>query len=101
MRSRLIAIGAVSAAAALVAMRMTDKVWQLAVLSVAAGFAMGFGQPLSMTLIVRRVTTSARSTGLAVRFTGNRIGQVAVPAAAGIVQAEPALVQSPGCSVHC
>ena len=46
---------------------------------------MGFGQPLSMTLIVRRVTTSARSTGLAVRLTGNRIGQVAVPAAAGIV----------------
>jgi hypothetical protein len=31
-----------------------------------------------MTLIVRRVTTSARSTALAVRLTGNRIGQVAV-----------------------
>ena len=37
MRSRLIAMGAVSAAAALVAMTMTDEVWQLAVLSVAAG----------------------------------------------------------------
>lgn len=84
-RSRLIAIGAVTAAAALVAMTMTDEVWQLAVLSVAAGFAMGFGQPLSMTLIVQRVPTSARSTALAVRLTGNRIGQVAVPAAAGIV----------------
>ena len=84
-RSRLIAIGAVTAAAALVAMTMTDEVWQLAVLSVAAGFAMGFGQPLSMTLVVQRVPTSARSTALAVRLTGNRIGQVAVPAAAGIV----------------
>lgn len=84
-RSRLIAIGAVTAAAALVAMTMTNEVWQLAVLSVAAGFAMGFGQPLSMTLVVQRVPTHARSTALAVRLTGNRIGQVAVPAAAGIV----------------
>lgn len=84
-RSRLIAIGAVTAAAALVAMTMTTEVWQLAVLSVAAGFAMGFGQPLSMTIVVQRVPTHARSTALAVRLTGNRIGQVAVPAAAGIV----------------
>ena len=40
-RSRLIAIGAVIAAAALVAMTMTDEVWQLAVLSVAAGIRDG------------------------------------------------------------
>ncbi len=46
---------------------------------------MGFGQPLSMTLVVQRVPEQARATALAVRLTGNRIGQVATPAAAGVI----------------
>lgn len=84
-RTRLIATGAVAAAGALVAMTVTQDVWVLGALSVAAGFGLGFGQPLSMTLIVQLVPEHARSTALAVRLTGNRIGQVATPAAAGIV----------------
>lgn len=84
-RVRLITIGAVAAAAALAGMTVTQEVWMLAVLSVAAGFGMGFGQPLSMTLVVQLVPGHARSTALAVRLTGNRIGQVATPAAAGVV----------------
>lgn len=84
-RVRLITIGAVAAAAALAGMTVTQEVWMLAVLSVAAGFGMGFGQPLSMTLVVQLVPEHARSTALAVRLTGNRIGQVATPAAAGVV----------------
>ena len=84
-RARLIAIGAAAAAAALVGMTVTHDVRTLAVLSVVAGFGMGFGQPLSMTLVVQLVPQHARSTALAVRLTGNRIGQVATPAAAGVV----------------
>lgn len=84
-RARLIAIGAAAAAAALVGMTATHDVWALAALSVVAGFGMGFGQPLSMTLVVQLVPPHARSTALAVRLTGNRIGQVATPAAAGVV----------------
>lgn len=84
-RTRLITIGAAMAAAALVGMTATHEVWKLAVLSIVAGFAMGFGQPLSMTLIVQLVPAHARSTALAVRLTGNRIGQVATPAAAAVV----------------
>lgn len=84
-RSRLIALGAAAAAAALVAMTGTDEVWALAALSVVAGFGLGFGQPLSMTLVVQLVPEHAKSTALAVRLTGNRIGQVATPAAAGVV----------------
>ena len=66
-------------------MTVTHDVWALAALSIAAGFGMGFGQPLSMTLVVQLVPEHARSTALAVRLTGNRIGQVAAPAAANVV----------------
>jgi MFS family permease len=66
-------------------MTVTHDVWVLAALCVVAGFGLGFGQPLSMTLVVQLVPEHARSTALAVRLTGNRIGQVATPAAAGVV----------------
>jgi MFS family permease len=84
-RTRLISAGAAAAAAALVGMTFTHDVWALALLGVVAGFGMGFGQPLSMTLVVQLVPEHAKSTALAVRLTGNRIGQVATPAAAGVV----------------
>jgi MFS family permease len=84
-RTRLISAGAAAAAAALVGITLTHDVWALAALSIVAGFGMGFGQPLSMTLVVHLVPEHARSTALAVRLTGNRIGQVATPAAAGVV----------------
>jgi MFS family permease len=66
-------------------MTVTTNVWSLAALSVVAGLGMGFGQPLSMTLVVQLVPENARSTALAVRLTGNRIGQVATPAVAGLI----------------
>jgi len=84
-RRRLISIGAIAAAVALMAMTVTNDVWALAALCVIMGFGLGFGQPLSMTLVVQLVPDHARSTALAVRLTGNRIGQVATPAAAGVV----------------
>jgi MFS family permease len=84
-RSRLIALSALGAAGAFAAMTGTSQVGVLAVLTVVIGAGLGYGQPLSMTLIVQRVPRSARATALAVRLTGNRIGQVAAPAAAGLV----------------
>jgi predicted MFS family arabinose efflux permease len=38
-----------------------------------------------MTMVVQLVPHHARATALAVRLTGNRVGQVAAPAAAGVV----------------
>ncbi|MEV5439147.1 MFS transporter [Streptomyces sp. NPDC052682] len=60
-------------------------VWALAVILAALGFCLGVGQPLSMTTVVRAAPDGARSTALALRLTGNRLGQVAAPAAAGLV----------------
>ncbi|MGW2287583.1 MFS transporter [Streptomyces phaeochromogenes] len=60
-------------------------VWGLAVILALLGFCLGVGQPLSMTTVVQAAPDEARSTALALRLTGNRLGQVAAPAAAGLV----------------
>jgi MFS family permease len=60
-------------------------VWALAAMLLVLGFCLGVGQPLSMTTVVQAAPDEARSTALALRLTGNRLGQVAAPAAAGLV----------------
>ncbi|WP_046501421.1 MFS transporter [Streptomyces odonnellii] len=60
-------------------------VWGLGLVVAALGFCLGVGQPLSMTTVVRAAPDEARSTALALRLTGNRLGQVAAPASAGLV----------------
>jgi MFS family permease len=84
-RLRLMSLSAAAAAAALVAVTFTDDPLALAALAAIAGFGLGFGQPLSMTMVVQLVPEQVRGTALAVRLTGNRVGQVAVPAVAGLV----------------
>jgi MFS family permease len=84
-RERLIILSASAAALSLGAISFVHGVVPLAVLCVLTGIGLGFGQPLSMTLIVQLVPQYARGTALAVRLTGNRVGQVAAPAAAGLV----------------
>ncbi|MFE7957221.1 MFS transporter [Streptomyces sp. NPDC057413] len=60
-------------------------VWALGGVLAVLGFCLGVGQPLSMTTVVQAAPDGARSTALALRLTGNRLGQVAAPAAAGLV----------------
>ncbi|MEV5596815.1 MFS transporter [Streptomyces sp. NPDC052496] len=60
-------------------------VWALAVMLGVLGFCLGVGQPLSMTTVVQAAPAGARSTALALRLTGNRLGQVAAPATAGLL----------------
>ena len=84
-RLRLITISAGAAAAALAGLTFTHDVVLLGVLSAVIGAGLGFGQPLSMTIVVQLVPGYARATALAIRLTGNRIGQVAGPAAAGLI----------------
>jgi MFS family permease len=80
----IVASAAGSAVAAVFLPIFADPV-VLAVLLVVAGFFLGIGQPLTMTLVVQAVPAQVRGAALAMRLTGNRAGQVAVPAAAGVV----------------
>ncbi|MFJ8887326.1 MFS transporter [Streptomyces sp. NPDC102402] len=67
------------------AVALPVPVWVLAVMLAALGFCLGAGQPLSMTTVVQAAPAAARSTALALRLTGNRLGQVAAPASAGLI----------------
>jgi MFS family permease len=60
-------------------------VWAIGLMLAILGFCLGVGQPLSMTTVVQAAPDGARSTALALRLTGNRLGQVAAPATAGLV----------------
>jgi MFS family permease len=84
-RLRLITVSAVAAALAFCGIALSSDLALLTALCLVAGFALGFGQPLSMTLVAQLVPQHARATALAVRIAGNRIGQIAAPAAAGLV----------------
>jgi MFS family permease len=84
-RARLICLSALATAVAFVALPLTTNVWLIGALVVAIGFGLGFGQPLSMTMVVQLVPSYARATALAIRLTGNRLGQVTGPAAAGLL----------------
>lgn len=84
-RARLIAVSASVAAAAVAALTLSGDPIVLGALLVVAGYGLGFGQPLTMTMVVQRVPRHWAATALAVRLTGNRLGQVAAPALAGVV----------------
>ncbi|MFI9590653.1 MFS transporter [Nonomuraea sp. NPDC052265] len=49
------------------------------------GLALGLGQPLTLAWVAGRARAGERGTALALRLTGNRLGQVLVPAVAGVV----------------
>ncbi|MGC5162611.1 MFS transporter [Rhodococcus sp. DT1] len=57
--------------------------WLIAAMLAVCGAFWGVGQPLTMTWVVELVAPSDRASALAVRLTGNRLGQVLVPVAAG------------------
>ncbi|MFI9244507.1 MFS transporter [Streptomyces sp. NPDC053086] len=84
-RSALLTVTCLLAALLCASVALPVPVWALGALLTVLGFCLGVGQPLSMTTVVRAAPAEARSTALALRLTGNRLGQVAAPAAAGLL----------------
>ncbi|GAA2765705.1 MFS transporter [Streptomyces paradoxus] len=84
-RTLLLTVTCLLAALLCAGIALPVPVWALGLLLVALGFCLGVGQPLSMTTVVQAAPDDARSTALALRLTGNRLGQVAAPAAAGLI----------------
>ncbi|WP_328503799.1 MFS transporter [Streptomyces sp. NBC_00457] len=84
-RTLLLTVTCLLAALLCAGIALPVPVWALALILVALGFCLGVGQPLSMTTVVQAAPDGARSTALALRLTGNRLGQVAAPATAGLV----------------
>ncbi|MEV6173638.1 MFS transporter [Streptomyces sp. NPDC051954] len=84
-RTLLLTLTCVLAALLCAGIALPVPVWALALILIALGFCLGVGQPLSMTTVVQAAPDGARSTALALRLTGNRLGQVAAPATAGLI----------------
>ncbi|MFH8491700.1 MFS transporter [Streptomyces longisporoflavus] len=84
-RTALIVVTCLLAALLCAGVALPVPVWGLGVMLVLLGFCLGVGQPLSMTTVVQAAPDGARSTALALRLTGNRLGQVAAPAGAGLI----------------
>ncbi|MBR7672942.1 MFS transporter [Streptomyces daliensis] len=84
-RQTLLVVSCLLGAVLCVLLAVPVPVWALALALVLLGFCLGVGQPLTMTTVVQAAPVGARSTALALRLTGNRLGQVAAPAGAGLV----------------
>ncbi|WP_320782907.1 MFS transporter [Streptomyces sp. CRN 30] len=84
-RTLLLTLTCLLAAVLCVGVALPVPVWALGAMLLVLGFCLGVGQPLSMTTVVQAAPAEARSTALALRLTGNRLGQVAAPAAAGLI----------------
>ncbi len=69
------------------AMAFISNVWLLAVVVFIAGFALGVGQPLTMSLVSQATKPEERAIAVSARLTGNRFGQFIIPAGAGAVAA--------------
>ena len=69
------------------AMAFAKSVISLAVIVFIAGFSLGIGQPLTMSLVAQKTQPEERAMAVSARLMGNRLGQFIVPAAAGILAA--------------
>jgi MFS family permease len=84
-RQVLLVLSCVAGGVLSVLLAVPVPVWALALALLLFGFCLGVGQPLTMTTVVQAAPDGAASTALALRLTGNRLGQVAAPAGAGLV----------------
>ena len=59
--------------------------WLLGVVVVLVGLGLGAGQPLTMSWLAETTPPGMRGRAMSLRLTGNRLGQVLVPSAAGML----------------
>ncbi len=69
------------------AMAFAKTPLSLAAVVFVAGFSLGIGQPLTMSLVSQKTQADERAMAVSARLMGNRIGQFMVPAAAGLIAA--------------
>ena len=68
-------------------MAFAPNPWSLGLIVFLTGFALGVGQPLTMSLISIATQPGERALAVSTRLTGNRLGQFLIPAGAGALAA--------------
>ena len=82
--------GSIVTVASLIAIAVSSEFWVLAILMFVAGFATGIGQPVTMAWVSRITPAEIRGLAISIRLTSNRLGQVVIPAVAGVLAASGA-----------
>jgi len=84
-RIRLLFVAVVISGLALVALPFTTSLATAMVAMIVSGFALGLCQPLTMAWVATETSAETRGTAMSIRLSANRLGQVALPAAAGLM----------------
>lgn len=82
-RAALLAVAMLVSATAFVVLAFAEPLPLVVLLMVAIGAGLGIGQPMTIAWVASLAEPRARATAISVRMIGNRLGQVALPAAAG------------------
>ena len=69
------------------AMAFAKTPYSLGAIVFIAGFSLGIGQPLTMSLVSQKTVAQERALAVSARLMGNRFGQFIVPASAGAIAA--------------
>jgi MFS family permease len=86
-RRRLMIISVTLSAAAMGAVAIPMPPAGTAVLVLLLGLGLGVGQPLTMSWLAEVAPAGLRGRAMSLRLTGNRLGQVLIPSAVGLVAA--------------
>ncbi|MGN9843334.1 MFS transporter [Nonomuraea sp. H19] len=86
-RRRLLVVSTVTAGAAMLVIPVPMPLWLLACVLAVLGFALGVGQPLTMSWLAEAAPPGLRGRAMSLRLAGNRTGQLLLPGAAGLVAA--------------
>ena len=84
-RRRTYLISCIAAGVSIGLLVVPQNVWSLALLVAVAGFALGIGQPLTMSWLAEAAPLGQRGVAMSLRLTGNRLGQILIPTTVGIV----------------
>jgi len=86
-RMRLLVYSLVLSTVALSAAAVPMPAWLLFIVMAVLGLGLGIGQPLTMSWLSAQAPAGQRGRALALRLAGNRVGQVVLPSAIGVVAA--------------
>jgi len=86
-RMRLLVLSLALSTVALAVAAIPMPAWLLFVVMAVLGLGLGIGQPLTMSWLSAQAPAGQRGRALALRLAGNRVGQVVLPSAIGVVAA--------------
>jgi MFS family permease len=86
-RRRLMIVSVTLAAVSMAAVAVPMPTVAMAAVVVLLGLGLGVGQPLTMSWLAEVTPAGLRGRAMSLRLTGNRLGQVLIPSAVGLVAA--------------